>query len=96
MIQHVVLLRFADASHAPEAKERLEVLARQVPQIRTLSAGLDVVGSEVSWHLALVTTHDDLDALRGYQQHPAHEAFGAWLRPLLTDRAAVDSEIGAG
>lgn len=95
MIQHVVLLRFHDASHAPEAKRRLEALPAGIPQIRTLSAGLDVVGSDVSWDLALVTTHDDLDALRGYQQHPAHEEFGSWLRPLLSARAAVDSVVDA-
>lgn len=95
MIQHVVLMRFADPGYAPEAKQRLEALAAQVPQIRTLSAGLDVVGSEVSWHLVLVTTHDDLDTLRGYQQHPAHEAFAGWLRPLLSERAVVDSQLDA-
>ena len=95
MIQHVVLMRFADAAHAPEAKARLEALPAGIPQIRSLSVGLDVVGSDASWDLALVTTHDDLDGLRGYQQHPVHEEFGGWLRPLLTDRAVVDSELDA-
>lgn len=85
-------MRFADSAHAAEAKTRLEQLPAGIPQIRSLSVGLDVVGAEVSWDLALITTHDDLDGLRAYQGHPVHEAFGQWLRPLLTARATVDSE----
>ena len=86
-------MRFADPSHAPEAKSRLEALPAQIEQIRSLRVGLDVAGTPVSWDLSLVTTHDDLDGLRAYQQHPVHEEFGAWVRPLLADRAVVDSEV---
>ncbi len=91
MITHTVLMKFTDAADAPEAQRRLEELAPEIEQIRSLSVGLDVARTEVSYDLVLVTTHEDLDALVAYQQHPVHAAFGAWLRPLLTARAVVDA-----
>lgn len=90
MLVHVVLMKFSDAGDAAEARTRLEKLAGAVPAIRSLRVHLDELHTEVSWHLHLVTTHQDADDLRAYQQHPAHLELGAWLRPLLTSRAVVD------
>jgi hypothetical protein len=70
----------------------LRALAGQVDEIEDLHVGLDIVGSDVSWHLVLTTTHHCLDELRGYQSHPVHEEFGAWVRPRLAGRAVVDHE----
>ncbi|MEV4840441.1 Dabb family protein [Nonomuraea sp. NPDC049486] len=92
MLTHVVLMKFTDPADAPEAKERLEALAGRVPQIRELSAHLDVVHSPVSYDLCLVTTHESADELRGYQQHPDHLELAGWLRPKLAARAVVDHE----
>ncbi len=93
MIRHLVLMTFTDPAHAPEAVARLQALTGQVPQIRTLEVGVDVVGSDVSAHLGLVTTHESLEDLQGYQGHPAHQEFGAWVRPLLAARHACDIEF---
>ena len=92
MITHIVLMKFADPSNRDEAKTRLEALPAQIPQIKSLTVGLDVVGSEVSQDLALITTHDSLEDLKGYQSHPVHVEFGGWLRPLLESRVVVDYE----
>ena len=90
LITHIVLMKFADPSNRDEAKKRLEALPAEIPQIKSLTVGLDVVGSEVSQDLALITTHDSLEDLKGYQSHPVHVEFGGWLRPLLTSRVVVD------
>jgi hypothetical protein len=90
LITHVVLMKFADQANAAEARTRLDALPAQIPHIRDLTVGLDVVRAEVSWDLCLVTTHDSLDELKAYQAHPAHVEFGGWLRPLLASRATVD------
>jgi hypothetical protein len=92
LITHIVMMKFADAADRDEAKKRLEELPAAIPQIRSLTVGLDVVGSEVSQDLALITTHDSIDDLKGYQSHPVHVEFGGWLRPLLTSRSVVDFE----
>jgi hypothetical protein len=93
VIRHVVLMKFTDPADAPEAAERLRALGGQIEQIDTLDVGLDVVGSDVSWHLVLTTTHPSLAALTGYQAHPVHQEFGAWVRPRLAERAVVDAEV---
>ena len=93
MIRHVVLMKFTDPADAPEAAERLRALAPQIDSIATLDVGLDIVGSDVSWHLALTTTHPSLAALSGYQSHPVHQEFGAWVRPRLEARAVVDMQL---
>jgi len=93
VIRHVVLMRFADPADAPEAKTRLEALPDSVDALRSLEVGLDVLRTEASFDLALVSTHDDLDGLRDYQEHPAHVQFLAWVRPRLTARAVVDLEF---
>ena len=92
MITHIVLMKFADKANVNEAKKRLEALPADIPQIKSLTVGLDLVGSEVSQDLALITTHDSLEDLKGYQSHPVHVEFGGWLRPLLTSRQVADFE----
>ena len=90
MITHIVLMKFTDKSDRDEAKDRLETLPAQIPQIASLTVGLDLVGSEASSDLALITTHENLDALKGYQSHPVHVEFAGWLKPRLTARTVVD------
>lgn len=92
MITHVVSFTFTDRSDREECRDRLEALVPLVDALRTLTAGLDVVGDTGAADLVLITTHDDVDGLRAYQQHPAHQEFGAWLRPRLAARTVVDFE----
>ncbi|MEV6162064.1 Dabb family protein [Streptomyces sp. NPDC052052] len=90
MLTHVVLMRFADPDDAPEARRRLAELAPLVPEIRSIDLGLDVVGTAVSYHLCMITRHDDEAGLSAYQNHPRHLELASWLRPRLADRAVVD------
>ena len=90
MIKHIVMMKFIDAGHADEAVNRLRALGAKVDQIRSMTVGADVVHSAVSYDLGMITTHNDLDELRSYQQHPEHRRFAAWVHPLLESRAAVD------
>jgi hypothetical protein len=90
VLTHVILLRFSDPTDIPEAVERLNAFAGVIPSIRSLSAGADVRGLEVSHDVALITTHDDLDGLVAYQTHPVHQEFSAWLAPRASGRAVVD------
>lgn len=93
MIRHVVMMRFVDPADAAEAKRLLEDLVGVVPELLSLQVDLDVLRSEASWDLALVSTHADLDALQAYRVHPAHAAFLEWLGPRISARASVDAEV---
>ena len=90
MLTHVVSFTFADADDRHEAKARLEALPPQIEAIRSMQTGLDELGDPGAAHLVLITTHDDVAGLRAYQEHPTHEEFGAWVRPLLAGKAVVD------
>ena len=90
MIHHIVLLTFRDPGDAPEALRRLLALPEAIPQIHTLKAGLERTDRPDGWHLGLVTEHDDAEALRGYQEHPAHRDFLDWVRDRLAGRATLD------
>lgn len=92
MITHIVLMKFTDPTDRVEAKTRLDQLPPQIDELSTLTVGLDLVGSDASYDLALVTTHASLDDLRGYQEHPAHVAVAGWLRPRLSSRVVVDHD----
>lgn len=90
MLTHVILMKFTDPADAAEAKEKLEGLEPLIEQIRGITVGVDVVRGEVSWDLALITEHEDLDDLKGYQAHPEHLRVAGWLRERLAARASVD------
>lgn len=92
MIRHTVLMRFTDPADAPEAKERLDGLLGVVPTLLTLHVDVDVLRTEASYDLALVSTHDDLAGLKAYAEDPAHLEVLSWIRPRLAARAVVDGE----
>jgi hypothetical protein len=91
VIRHVVLMSFHDPADAPEARRLLEPLA-SLPSVRSLEVGLDVLRTDASADLFLVSTHDDLAGLTVYQQHPDHQEVLAWLRPRLRARSVVDAQ----
>ena len=92
MIRHVVLMKLTDPADAAETKARLEALPAAIPQIRSLEVGIDVLRTDASYDLSLVTTHDSTTTLQEYQDHPVHQEFRTWIGPRLTARAVVDSE----
>ncbi|MBO2447868.1 Dabb family protein [Actinomadura barringtoniae] len=92
MLTHVVLMKFGDPADAAKAGELLEGLVGTVEGIASMTLGLDVVHSEVSYDLCMITTHDHPDDLRSYQNHPAHLEVAGWLRPRLAGRVSVDFE----
>jgi hypothetical protein len=90
VLTHVVLLRLADPADRAETVRRLQAFVGVIEALRSLSAGPDGRGTENSWDVALVTTHDDLDGLNAYLTHPVHQEFTAWLAPRASARAVVD------
>jgi hypothetical protein len=74
MITHIVFFRLKDQSAASmaAAKEKLLSMNGKIPQLRHLEAGVDVIRSERSYDLALLTRFDSLEDLQAYQVHPYH------------------------
>lgn len=93
MITHIVFFRLKDQSAAnlAAAKEKLLSMNGKIPQLRHLEVGVDVIRSERSYDLALVTRFDSLEDLQAYQVHPYHEGeILPYMKSVTAASAAVD------
>jgi hypothetical protein len=90
VLTHVVSFTLIDPADAPETKERIEALGPQIEAIRSITAGIDMLGDPGAAHVVLISTHDDVEGLRAYQEHPIHQEFGAWIKDRMAAKAVVD------
>ncbi|MGP3534473.1 Dabb family protein [Microbacterium sp. RD1] len=98
-IRHIVLWKLAAedadtrALHAEQAAERLLALVGVVEEIQRMEVAPNVAYPATNWDLALVADFADVDALERYQAHPAHQEATAFVRSVVSDRAAIDLPI---
>jgi len=98
-IRHVVSWKLAESDaalrgeQAAEIARRLNALMGVVPELRAVSAGVNVVHPDVNWDVTLVADVDSLDDLAAYQVHPAHQEAGAYIKSVVESRVAVDFEF---
>lgn len=94
MITHIVLFKLKDGS--PESVERtvqvLRDLEGKIEVLRSIEVGTDVLHSERSYHIGLVTRFDSLDDLNVYQVHPEHKKVIAHMNEVREASVSVDYE----
>jgi hypothetical protein len=76
MLRHVVFFKFKQGVAEEEIvdlEKSLAGLPPVIPEIISYEFGRDVVRSERSYDLALVSTFKDLESLQRYQKHPDHQ-----------------------
>ena len=100
MIRHVVVWRFQEAAQGAskaenlrQAKSKFEVLSGEVPGFVSFSVGINEADSPEASDLALVADFESWDALRAYQDHPAHRRLVEFLRSVRTERRVADWEV---
>lgn len=96
MIRHVAVFRFAPEfalSERARWMSLLRALPEQIPELRSMSVGADVLGGPASHELAIVADFDNLDALEAYSRHPAHAEVLRISAPVKVSLATVDFEI---
>ena len=95
MITHVVLFKLEEPSSENLATTRTKLLSMgsEIPKLRHLEVGIDVIRSERSYDIALVTKFDSLDELQAYQIHPYHaEVVVPHMKSVCSSIVAVDYE----
>lgn len=92
MITHVVFFKFSAPQDAEEARRLLLGMKGHIPGLLEVEAGLDFTRSERSFDLALITRHEDREALDVYRDHPVHQEVVQFIRPRAHASAAVDFE----
>ena len=93
MLTHVVLFKFKDEpADVPAARleAALKGLPAKIGEIRAFRVGRDIVRSERSYDLALISAFDDLAAMQRYQVHPAHQRVVTLVKALCGGVVVVD------
>ena len=92
MITHVVLFKLKDRSPASIEKARsiLAGMEGRIPQLRYLEVGTDVLHSERSYDIALITRFDSMEDLAAYQAHPVHVKVAEYIMSVKESAVAVD------
>lgn len=95
MIKHIVFFKLKDRS--PEkVQETVQVLRNmegKIPQLLSIEVGADIIHSDRSFDIALVTVVASMEDLEAYQVHPAHKEVIAHINEVKELSVAVDYEV---
>lgn len=99
MVYHIVMWNFIDSmtkeekkSAASRIKEELMAVKEQVKG----SISIEVIISPLSSsnkEIALMSSFENEEALKHYQEHPAHLKAADFIRKVTCERACIDYEI---
>jgi hypothetical protein len=96
VIRHVAVFTFVPEFTREQRAEWMAMVAelpRQIPQIRSMSVGEDLLHGPSSHEIAIVADFDSLADLATYTAHPAHAPVLAMSAPVKASRAVVDFEL---
>jgi hypothetical protein len=95
MITHIVFFKLSEPTPEKIAgtREKLLSMRGKIPELRHLEVGTDMIRSERSYDLALVTRFDSLADLQAYQVHPWHAGeVLPHMKSVCSSIVAVDYE----
>jgi hypothetical protein len=93
MLKHLVFFKFKQGIGEEEIADlgkSLAALPPVIPEILSYEFGRDVVRSERSYDLALVSTFKDLEAMQHYQKHTDHQVVLKKVNDLCESVLVVD------
>jgi len=95
MIKHIVFFKLKDRS--PESVATTVAVLRnmegKIPELLSLEIGVDIIHSERSFDIALVSEVSSLENLQAYQVHPAHKEVIAHINEVKELSISVDYEV---
>lgn len=95
MVTHIVFFKLADPTveNIAAVRDRLLSMQGRIDLLRHLEAGCDLIRSERSYDVALLTRFDSLDDLQAYQVHPYHaNEVVPFMKANCSSIVAVDYE----
>jgi hypothetical protein len=95
MVTHIVFFKLAEQTteKITAVRDTLLSMEGRITELRFLEAGIDVIRSERSYDVALVTKFDTLDDLQAYQVHPYHAGqVVPFMKANCSSIVAVDYE----
>jgi heme-degrading monooxygenase HmoA len=94
MITHIVMFKLKDRS-ADSIERTVQVLRNlegKIEELLHIEVGTDVLHSERSYDIALVTKFASMDALQAYQVHPEHKKVIEHMTAVREASVSVDYE----
>lgn len=100
MIRHIVLFKLMDTAEGRSREENIaiarrmaESFTREIPSLRSVAIVEPMPGAPLdNEDMALICRFDDLEGLYAYKSHPAHVAFGDFMRRVRESRTSIDYE----
>jgi hypothetical protein len=89
MIRHLVLFKLnegveRDDPRVVKGEEAFRALDGQIPELRFWELGWNITARPIAYDFAINSAVDDMDALKRYLEHPAHQAGAALWREFAT------------
>lgn len=94
LFHHVVLIRLKDATPElrTEVQGKLLGMRGQIEPLKSIEVGVDVIHSERSYDIALLTAFESLSDMQAYQVHPLHQEVLTYLKLVSNSSISVDFE----
>jgi len=94
MFTHIVFFNFKDKAQVSEGRDILLSMEGMIPQLKGLEVGVDLLHTERSYDLALVTRFDCLEDMNAYavSEYHVNEVL-KYLKPMLESSKVVDYEV---
>ena len=96
MLRHVVMFKFkkgTEENQIADVEKSLKELPGIISEIKEFELGRDLVHSERSYDVGLVSKFDNLESMKRYQVHPAHQAVVEKLKKICDSILTVDFEV---
>ena len=95
MIRHIVLFKIKDEykSEIPQLVQNFYGMKGRIEGLIDLEAGADILGSELSYDLGLVTLFENREAFDAYQTHPVHLPVKKRMHEVRLGSVACDFEV---
>lgn len=92
MIRHIVLFKIKDEykHELPQLVEAFYGMKGKIEGMLDLQAGQDILHSERSYDLALITVFDSMQAFQAYQTHPVHLPVKKHMHEVRSASVACD------
>lgn len=96
MITHIVFFKLPgnSAESVEQTRSILAAMEGKIPQLKYLEVGTDIIRSERSYDIALLSKFDTLEDLQAYQVHPVHQKVIEHIKSIQAATVAVDYKSG--
>lgn len=96
MIKHIVAFDFPESGkleNIQRLKRLLEKLPELIPEIKYYEVGVNIIESERSKDMVLISEFENIEALRRYAAHPEHQQVVQAIQATGAKSVVVDFEF---